>query len=309
VYTKPASTTAISGATISSTYYNSLADDIASEITASLPVNGTKAMTAPLPLSDGTAGAPSLAFGSDTTRGLYKTTNGLGWVVGGSLVAELTSSGWLNASGTAYQVTPTIAWADIASAATTDIGAVDCANLRVTGTTGITAFGTVASGTLRRLRFAGALILTHNGTSLILPTGASITTAANDSCEAVSLGSGNWIVTSYQRASGIAWVDNYAGTVTSVAAGSGLSGGTITSTGTIAIDTNNTVGVGCVAWLQNGSGGTISSGATTGGGNLTILYGSGGSFVSSATTVSGTWRNISGIALQNAWSGMWIRTA
>lgn len=90
----------------------------------------------------------------------------------------------------------------VASATTTDIGAIASQNVTVTGTTTITGFGTVAAGTFRRLRFSGILTLTHNATSLILPnSGSNITTAAGDTLEAVSLGSGNWVVTSYERAS------------------------------------------------------------------------------------------------------------
>ena len=93
-------------------------------------------------------------------------------------------------------------WADIASNATTDLGAGGSSNLRITGTTNITSFGTAASGTTRTLRFASSLILSHNATSLILPTQANITTAADDTAIAVSLGGGNWIVVDYQRANG-----------------------------------------------------------------------------------------------------------
>lgn len=89
---------------------------------------------------------------------------------------------------------------DIASAATADIGAVPSQNLRVTGTTTITSLGTVASGTFRRLRFAGALTLTYNATSLILPGAADITTAAGDFAEFVSDGSGNWRCSNYTKA-------------------------------------------------------------------------------------------------------------
>lgn len=89
---------------------------------------------------------------------------------------------------------------DVASATTTDIGGAASRNVRITGTTTITGFGTVNAGYTRRVRFADALTLTHNGTSLILPGAANITTAANDCLVAVSLGSGNWIVTSYEAA-------------------------------------------------------------------------------------------------------------
>ena len=87
---------------------------------------------------------------------------------------------------------------DVASATTTDIGAAAGRIVDVTGTTTITGFGTVAAGVWRIVRFTGALTLTHNATSLILPTGANIVTAAGDCIVAVSLGSGNWLVTSYE---------------------------------------------------------------------------------------------------------------
>lgn len=91
----------------------------------------------------------------------------------------------------------TDAYSDVASATTTDIGAAASQNVRITGTTTITGFGTVAAGTFRRLRFAGALTLTHNATSLIIPGEANITTVAGDRCDALSLGSGNWLVLNY----------------------------------------------------------------------------------------------------------------
>ena len=92
----------------------------------------------------------------------------------------------------------------VASASTTDLAAVDGNTGIITGTTTITAFGTVRAGAIYLLTFSDALTLTHNATSLILPTGANITTAAGDTCVAVSLGSGNFRIAAYQRASGIA---------------------------------------------------------------------------------------------------------
>lgn len=90
--------------------------------------------------------------------------------------------------------------ANIASAATTDIGAATGVNIGITGTTTITSFGTKTAGVKRYISFGGALTLTHNATSLILPTGADIVTAAGDNCVALSLGSGNWRVINYQQA-------------------------------------------------------------------------------------------------------------
>lgn len=94
----------------------------------------------------------------------------------------------------------------VASAGTTDIGAVASDKVSITGTTTITSFGTKAAGAYRQGRFTGALTLTHNATSLILPGGANITTAAGDRFQAYSLGSGNWVVTSYTKADGTAVV-------------------------------------------------------------------------------------------------------
>jgi hypothetical protein len=68
--------------------------------------------------------------------------------------------------------------ADIASAATTDIGLQNSNFLRITGNTTISSFGTNYRGP-RFLRFAGAVTLTNSST-LILPGGADFTTSAGN---------------------------------------------------------------------------------------------------------------------------------
>lgn len=83
---------------------------------------------------------------------------------------------------------------------TPNIGAAASNNIQITGTTTIAAFDTVAAGITRSVRFAAALTLTYNGTSLILPGGKDIVTVANDRAEFLSLGSGNWICLSYENA-------------------------------------------------------------------------------------------------------------
>lgn len=90
----------------------------------------------------------------------------------------------------------------LASAATVNIGAAASNTVIVTGTTTITAFDSIASGATRRIVFNGVLTLTHNSSSLILPTAANLTTAAGDVFEFVSLGSGNWRCIGYQKANG-----------------------------------------------------------------------------------------------------------
>ena len=82
--------------------------------------------------------------------------------------------------------------ADIASATTTDLGAVAGLYHDITGTTTITSFGTVSAGIWKIIKFEGALTLTHNATTLILLTGANRTTANGDVGIYISEGSGNW---------------------------------------------------------------------------------------------------------------------
>jgi hypothetical protein len=68
---------------------------------------------------------------------------------------------------------------DVASAATCDIGGQLSTKLRITGTTGITSFGTNYRGPIM-LRFAGVVTLTHNSTTLVCPGSSNLTTAAGD---------------------------------------------------------------------------------------------------------------------------------
>lgn len=98
--------------------------------------------------------------------------------------------------------------ANVASATTTDIGAATGMYVHITGTTTITGFGTKTAGVKRICVFDGILTLTHNATSLILPTGANITTAAGDTAIMVSEGSGNWKCVAYQKASGALLVNS-----------------------------------------------------------------------------------------------------
>lgn len=90
----------------------------------------------------------------------------------------------------------------IASAGTLDLATATSNYISVSGTTTITALGTVSEGMIYALTFQGALTFTHNGASLILPGSANITTVAGDVAVVRSLGSGNWKCLYYTRASG-----------------------------------------------------------------------------------------------------------
>ena len=91
----------------------------------------------------------------------------------------------------------------LAAAGTTDLGSKDETFITLTGTAAtVTALGTVSAGIYKWVIFNAAHVLTHNATSLILPSAANITAASGDVACFVSLGSGNWRCVSYTRASG-----------------------------------------------------------------------------------------------------------
>jgi hypothetical protein len=158
-------------------------------------VNGAERLrlsaTGQLQSGSGTAAAPAYSFSGDTNTGLFQpAADTLAVTVGGAEVARFGANGLQSASP----------WVDLASAATTDLGAQTSDNLRITGTTPITSFGVAPNGVTRHLRFAGVTTITYNATNLITPGLANITTAAGDTATAISLGSGTWVVTDYMRA-------------------------------------------------------------------------------------------------------------
>ncbi|TDR88966.1 DUF2793 domain-containing protein [Enterovirga rhinocerotis] len=131
----------------------------------------------------------------------------LGLIGSDQLTAKVSADGatWR----TAFAVDPSTAGLDflssegtVASASTTDLGAVPHRRVVVTGSATIASFGTVP-GRERLLRFEGTVTLSHNATSLRLPGGAPIVTAAGDVAFVTSDESGNWTLRTYQRASGL----------------------------------------------------------------------------------------------------------
>ncbi len=85
----------------------------------------------------------------------------------------------------------------------------------------------------------------------------------------------------------------------------------LTSAGvTVGINTNNALGVGAYAFLHNSSGSSVASEGTAAGSGLrTLLLDATPSLVIGLSGISGTWRNISGVAVANTQSGLFIRTA
>lgn len=104
--------------------------------------------------------------------------------------------------------------ASVASATTPNIASATGMFVHITGTTTIEGFTTATAGIERILVFDDALTFTHNATSLILPGGANITTAANDCAFMVSEGSGNWRCIAYTDVSQIATLAAFAAAFT-----------------------------------------------------------------------------------------------
>lgn len=139
--------------------------------------------------------------------------------VGGSIVANVANDMVAGGCGywLTYDVTGSDCWlmddqpisskgADVASAGTLDLTNTTGNVVDVTGTTTITAI-TLPEGQRRTLRFTGILTLT-NGASLVLPSAASIVTAAGDMCDVIGYAAGVVRVPVYSRLDGVALVGN-----------------------------------------------------------------------------------------------------
>ncbi len=178
-YSLAAGTDASAGELITDTKWDNAFNDIATALTDSLTANGEKAWS-----------------GNQNANSTKITNHSQTATADGDVVAR----GYLKALTI---VENHAKGADIASAATTDLSTATGNFVHITGTTTITAFGTVQAGAIRILTFDGALTLTHNATSLILPGGANITTAAGDMAIVVSEGSGNWRCFLYRPSTGL----------------------------------------------------------------------------------------------------------
>lgn len=168
------------------------------------------------------AAAPSptykLMYWYDTTSGNLKrrdSTNSSWLDLGGidTLLNAASVTEQLTGTSTAKSSTPDSVAAlwqrgtDIASAGTLSLPATGGGVYNITGTTTINGISSAQGGRSVKLRFAGALTLTHNGTSFILPGAANITTVAGDMAEfineaAADASGSNWRCFNYERSSG-----------------------------------------------------------------------------------------------------------
>lgn len=142
----------------------------------------------------------ALDFPRNPTNGQTYAYGGKTWQWTGTIWAPVSNIGKRLDMVDAINEAPIVT---LPSAATMAIGAAQANTIQVSGTTTITGFDAITAGAVRRLVFYGALTLTYNATSLILPGKANITTAAGDAATFVSLGGGNWRCVGYQLASSV----------------------------------------------------------------------------------------------------------
>jgi hypothetical protein len=160
---------------------------------------------------------PFLRYHNTTDGNVYRrNAANSAWILEGgvdSLINAASVSEVLTGTDATKAVTPDALaglWqrgTDLASASTLSLPATGGGVFTVTGTTTVTGISTGSGGRRLSLRFAGALQLTHNGTSFILPGAVNITTVAGDVADFINdaaqdaTGS-NWRCVNYQRASG-----------------------------------------------------------------------------------------------------------
>lgn len=198
----------VPGTPISSSAVNGDLSDIADGLTGSLPRDGQAGMSGQFKAADGTVIAPGISFASDPNTGIRRVAaDSLGIVAGGADIATVTTTDFSFAQTVnAAKAVNLAASVTVPSATTTDLGAAASNNVTMSGTATVTSFGTASAGITRDVTASGAFTLTHNGSSLILPGSANIVAVAGDTFSALSLGSGNWRVTEYDRGTGRALV-------------------------------------------------------------------------------------------------------
>lgn len=218
----------------------------------------------------------------------------------------------------------------VLSAATTNIWGISGDYVHVTSTNTITSLGTAPyAGAQRTVIFDGILTLTHNATTLVLPGGVNITTAANDRMVVRADTTANMMVVQYTRS--IATPHGKQPTRQVLTSGTGATYNTPTGATRINVrmvggggggggrDANNgTAGTNTTFSTLTASGGAFGGSAASGGaggaasgGDINIPGGGGGgggiSSTASVSVASGAGGNSAfgggGIGTQNATGG------
>lgn len=149
------------------------------------------------------ATAPANVNGSAVDGLCWIDDSGSPWIVKQYVNGGWAVTGYLDPTNSTYAGIVGGGLGAINAATTTDLGSVAQANVTIAGTTTISGFGASApDGAVKFVRFAAALKLI-NSASLAVPGGYDLMTAAGDRAVVTHLGSGNWEITQYTRASGV----------------------------------------------------------------------------------------------------------
>ncbi len=194
VYSKPAGTTAVTNTTVDPSPWNQLTSDLGTEITNSLPRDGSAPMLAPLQHANGSQSQPAITFASDTTTGFYHKAAGvISVVTGGAEIATLSATGFASAAAYSEQSTNF-------TATSANLGQV----IRLTAALAIalTAAATLGNGwRLTVIATNGDVTITPNSpdlidgwSSLVVPNGRSCTIYCN--------GTGFWTDRDYAQLAG-----------------------------------------------------------------------------------------------------------
>lgn len=141
--------------------------------------------------------------GQQTFSGVFISTLTVNTVTATNINASSLTVSTLSVNSTATFLN-IVNWAQATPIAT--ISSINVASatgnfVDLTGTNTVTSLGPITAGAVRFIRFSGiAPIL--NSVSQILPGGSTITSAAGDMALAISLGGGNWVYSTYQKADG-----------------------------------------------------------------------------------------------------------
>jgi hypothetical protein len=167
-------------------------------------------------LNDALAALASCQSGTSRPTGIpagglwVNTTTATAWVVNLFDGTDDIAIGTLNTTTNVF--TPSIAnnslpaarlalgaWTTVASAATVDLGAQTSRNIALSGTTGITSFGSTPTpdNLPFNIRSTGAITITHSA-NLICPGGANLTLAAGDTFTVVQEATGVWRIIGFQ---------------------------------------------------------------------------------------------------------------
>jgi hypothetical protein len=172
VYQLPAGNPVVSGTLIESVWANSTMADLAQAMSDSLDRFGRSTMAAPFLANDGTISAPGIAFGAESSTGLYrKAAKVLAVSVGGMQIAEFTQ--------TAVNLLKPLNVPGITSTGDVSI----TGNLTLTGTFTpgpITTTGDITLADGKAIKWGdGSAYIQGNGTTDVIAVGGVALTAPN----------------------------------------------------------------------------------------------------------------------------------